>query len=175
MAGSDRPRTRLRADVTPRDPENVGSIVRATQFFRDDEVDIAVELVSERLARGEASGYHFVFAETADRSSGYACFGPIGCTVSSYDLYWIAVHPDFQGSGVGTLLIREVERRIAELGGTRVYVETSSRPKYEPTRRFYESRGYRTEAVMEDFYAPGDGKVVFVKPLPSAPESGVRA
>jgi len=165
MAGSERSGTRLRADVTRRDPETVRRIVEATRFFRDDEVDVAVELVTERLSRGESSGYHFVFADTDDGSAGYACFGLIACTVSSYDLYWIAVHPEAQGGGVGTLLIREVERRIAEMGGSRVYVETSSRPAYEPTRRFYETRGYRTEAVLEDYYAPGDGKVVLVKTI----------
>jgi hypothetical protein len=46
-----------------------------------------------------------------------------------------------------------------------VYVETSSRDQYEPTRRFYLKCGYRVDAVLEDFYAPGDGKVIFVKAL----------
>jgi hypothetical protein len=44
-------------------------------------------------------------------------------------------------------------------------VETSSRPLYEPTRRFYLACGYRLEAQLEDFYAPGDGKVIFLKVL----------
>jgi len=153
------------------DTAAVRALVAATGFFRDDEVDVAAELVAERLSRGVASGYHFVFAEIGDRMAGYSCFGPIGCTVSSHDLYWIAVHPDFQGSGVGTDLIRETERRVGELGGTRVYVETSSTARYEPTRRFYERRGYAAEGVLRDFYAPGDGKVIFVKVLPEASAS----
>jgi hypothetical protein len=56
-----------------------------------------------------------------------------------------------------------MEQRIPELGGTRIYVETSSRAQYEPTRAFYERRAYRKEVVLEDFYAPGDGKVIYVK------------
>ena len=76
------------------------------------------------------------------------------------------MHPDFQGAGVGTLLIRETERLIGAMGGTRVYVETSSKDQYVSTRRFYESRGYGTETVLRDFYAPGDGKVIFLKVLP---------
>jgi ribosomal protein S18 acetylase RimI-like enzyme len=155
----------LRDSVVPADAAAVRAITDATGFFRPDEVDVAVELVEERLGHGEASGYHFVFADTGGRTAGYACFGHIACTVSSWDLYWIAVHPDFQGQGVGTLLIRESERRVAALGGTRLYVETSSKAAYVSTRGFYESRRYRTEAVLEDFYAPGDGKVVFVKVL----------
>lgn len=167
MAPSVRPPLGLRAEIGPSDPEAIRRITAATGFFRPDETEVAVELATERLARGEASGYHFLFAEAGGAPAGYACYGPIGCTVSSWDLYWIAVDPEHQGSGVGTRLIREVERRIAAKGGSRVYVETSSRADYEPTRRFYESRGYAKEALLEDFYAPGDGKVIYVKRLGS--------
>jgi ribosomal protein S18 acetylase RimI-like enzyme len=165
MASKERPRIRLRTDPTPQDLDAIRRITVATGYFRDDETEVAVELADERLKRGEASGYHFVFADTESACAGYACYGPIGCTVSSFDLYWIAVHPELQGAGVGTILIREVERRVAAMGGTRVYVETSSRPSYESTRRFYVRRGYESQAVLEDFYAPGDGKVIFVKRL----------
>jgi ribosomal protein S18 acetylase RimI-like enzyme len=164
-AGSDPARLDLRDAVAAADAEAVRAITAATGFFRPDEVDVAVELVEERLARGAASGYHFVFADAGGRTAGYACFGAIACTVSSWDLYWIAVHPDFQGRGVGTVLIRESERRVAALGGTRLYVETSSKAAYQSTRGFYEAKGYRTEAVLEEFYAPGDGKVIFLKVL----------
>jgi len=50
-----------------------------------------------------------------------------------------------------------------------VYADTSSRPQYEPTRAFYLSCGYVQEAFLADFYSPGDGKVIFVKPLSARP------
>ena len=86
-------------------------------------------------------------------------------TQSSWDLYWIAVDAAAQGRGLGRAVLAESERRIAAAGGRRVYVETSSRPQYLPTRSFYERCGYAVGAVLDDFYAPGDGKVVFVKAL----------
>jgi len=49
------------------------------------------------------------------------------------------------------------------MGGCRVYIETSTRGQYQPTRGFYDQAGYRLEAVLEDFYGPGDGKAVYVK------------
>ncbi len=156
---------RLRTTVTADDCEHVRAITRSSGFFTDPEVAVAVELVEERLAKGPASGYQFIFAEADGRTVGYSCFGPIPCTVSSYDLYWIAVDADVRGRRVGTRLLDESERSVARLGGTRVYVETSSRAQYEPTRRFYERRGYHRAALLEDFYAPGDGKVMYVKVL----------
>ena len=67
----------FREEVRPEDRQAVGRLVRATGFFSEEEIGIAVELVEERLARGDASGYFFLFAEEGDRLLGYACFGPI--------------------------------------------------------------------------------------------------
>ena len=54
---------------------------------------------------------------------------------------------------------------MAAAGRTRVYVETSTRPQYLPTRAFYLACGYELAAELVDFYAPGDGKAVFLKVL----------
>jgi ribosomal protein S18 acetylase RimI-like enzyme len=137
--------------------------VASSEFFSAEEVGVAVELVEERLARGEASGYHFLFAEYDGVPVGYTCFGPIPCTAGSFDLYWIAVHNDLRGSGIGRGLLSESLRIMDWLGGVRVYVETSSRPQYGPTRTFYERSGFKKEAVLEDFYGRGDHKVIYTK------------
>ena len=154
-----------RQEVRPEDREAVGRHVRATGFFSEEEHLIAVELVDERLAKGEASGYFFVFAEEEDRLLGYTCFGPIPGSLHSYDLYWIAVDPKAQGRGLGKKLMAESERLMAEWGARRIYADTSSRPQYQSTRAFYLACGYVQEALLADFYAPGDGKAIFVKVL----------
>jgi ribosomal protein S18 acetylase RimI-like enzyme len=137
--------------------------VERTGFFRPDEVDVAVELVDERLKCGTTSGYHFVFAEVDGVAVGYACYGPIACTVASFDLYWIAVDPSYQGKGLGGLLMDAAGEKIAEAGGQRVYIDTSGQPKYAITRRFYERHGFRCEARLVDFYATGDDRLVYAK------------
>jgi GNAT superfamily N-acetyltransferase len=158
----------FREDVVPNDVPVVRSITESTGFFAAEEVDIAVELVEERLAKGLRSGYHFIFAEQDGVPVGYTSYGPIACTTESFDLFWIVVDARFRGKGLGTTLLERSEAAIAALGGSRVYVETSARPLYEPTRGFYLARGYRLIAEMEDFYAPGDAKDVFLKVLPRA-------
>lgn len=155
----------FRDEVTAGDGQRVRRLVDITGFFHPQEVALAEELVNERLARGDDSGYHFIMAEHYGRLAGYACFGPIPCTASSFDLYWIAVHPDFQGRGLGRRLLTEAERRIKAVGGTRIYVDTSQRVQYASTRAFYEGRGYRLETVLKDFYAVGDGKAIYCKAL----------
>jgi len=171
---------RLRTEVLESDPAAIRRIVSSTGFFRPAEVDVAVELADERLAKADASGYHFVFlaedgadsgadpagaSPEAPRVVGYACFGPIACTVDSFDLYWIAVDHSAQGRGLGKRLMREAESRVAAMGGRRVYIETSSQPLYEPTRRFYLGCGYAEEARLRDFYTAGDDKIIYTRRL----------
>ncbi|MCB9840863.1 MAG: GNAT family N-acetyltransferase [Phycisphaeraceae bacterium] len=168
----------LREDLRAHDEAAIRRIADATAFFRPDEVDVACELVRERLDRGPASGYEFVLADDAPAPPGqpparllaYACFGPIACTVGSYDLYWIIVDPAYQGRGLGRLLIDAVEQRVRAAAGRKVYIETSSLPRYTPTQRFYERCGYILEARLPDFYQPGDDKLVYAKTVgPASP------
>ena len=155
----------FRQDICPEDTERVRKLVDITGFFNPEEVEVAVELVRERLQKDEASGYHFIMAEHYGRLIGYTCYGPIPCTQSSFDVYWIAVHPDYQGRGVGRQLLKETERRIKNAEGVRVYVDTSQRLQYASTRAFYERCGYQLESLLPDFYAQGDGKVIYCKQL----------
>ncbi len=155
----------FREQVRPDDAAVVRGIVTSTGFFHDHEVAVAVELVEERLEKGTDCGYLFLFAEQAGHTVGYCCYGEIPCTAGSFDLYWIVVHDSCRGRGIGGLLMGETERRIAGLGGRAIWVETSSQEKYLPTRQFYLRYGYQEEALLKDFYAAGDDKVIYAKHL----------
>jgi ribosomal protein S18 acetylase RimI-like enzyme len=151
----------FRDTLSDDDAAALTEMVRATGFFHGHEIAVARELMDERLAKGAASGYEFVIAARGGVLVGYCCFGEIPCTQGSYDLYWIVVHPQFQGQGLGKALLRETQTRVRGLGGRRIYIETSSRPQYEPTRQFYQRGGYRMVAELPDYYAPGDGKLIY--------------
>lgn len=155
----------LRSDVRPGDAALVAKLAEATGYFSAAEVVIAEELVRERLTRGLESGYEFLFAEDTDCTVGYACFGPVAGTCWSYDLYWVVVVPSHQRRGIGRALVAGVEAVVLGRGGGRIYVETSSRPQYESTRSFYWSAGYRPQALVAEFYGPGDGKLIYCKVL----------
>jgi ribosomal protein S18 acetylase RimI-like enzyme len=155
----------LREEPMADDPERVRELIASTGFFHSHEIPVAVELVEDRLAKGAGSDYSLLFAECDGRLAGYTCYGEIACTEGSYDLYWIAVHPDFQGRGLGRELLRETEARVRARGGARVYIETSGRPLYESTRGFYERCDYRLEATLEGFYGLGDAKLIYSRAL----------
>jgi GNAT superfamily N-acetyltransferase len=156
----------FRDTPVPADAERVRKLARDSGGFSAGEIEIAVELVQERVARGlAASGYHFLFAEEGGDPKGYACYGPIPLTAASWDLYWIAVPKNGQGNGIGRRLMAEVERQAKALGARHIYIDTSGRADYARSQAFYEAAGYRLAANLPDFYAPGDAKLIFVKRL----------
>ena len=149
----------------PEDVAAVREVTASTGYFHEHEIPVAVELAEERLAKGAASGYEFVFAEQDGRVVGYTSFGPIPCTRGSFDWYWLAVRPECQGAGLGRRLLQEVEARARAMGGARLYCETSGRPQYASTRSFYERMGFTLCEVLADYYEPGDGRATYVKAL----------
>ncbi|MEZ5552972.1 MAG: GNAT family N-acetyltransferase [Pseudomonadales bacterium] len=138
----------------------IHDLVVATGVFHPNEIPVAVELLDVRMAKGASSGYDFLFAEMDQAVVGYACYGLNEMTESSWELYWIAVDPSRQGKGIGRTIMDEVHRRIALSGGGRICLDTSGRADYEPTRAFYLANGYREVARLDDYYAPGDAKVI---------------
>jgi ribosomal protein S18 acetylase RimI-like enzyme len=150
-------------------------ILQATNSFRDEEIDVAVELFDEVFAiksrapfdpGAGVESYEFIGAFSREGALiGYACYGATPGTTGTYDLYWIAVHPEHQGEGGGSRLLDEVERRLNEREARLLVVETSSRTDYASTRRFYERRGYQEHARLADFYSFGDDRVIYAKRL----------
>jgi ribosomal protein S18 acetylase RimI-like enzyme len=155
----------------------VGAILEATGAFSAEEVAVALELVDAAVARPDHDYIVRVLETPLGRVTGYTCYGRTPFTEGTYDLYWIAVHPDCHGDGSARRLMAEAEEDIRARGGRIILVETASKPSYARTRRFYESIGYVEVARIPDFYARGDDRVTYWKRLsipapPAAPEAG---
>jgi ribosomal protein S18 acetylase RimI-like enzyme len=146
--------------LTAGDRGRIEEITRAVGVFREDEISVALEVFDG--AAGGSLDYIALGAELDGGLCGWICWGPTPCTVGTFDLYWMAVAPALQGSGVGTALLEAMERRLAGVARL-IVVETAGRRDYQATRAFYEARGYRQGRSIPDFYAPGDDQVVYVK------------
>lgn len=156
---------RWRSVVRPEDPARIRALVAATVRFSADEIAIAEELAQERITLGRAAGYQFLFVNRGDRLEGFACYGQIPGSETSWDLYWIAVQPELQGQGLGAEILRRVETAISRAGGHQAFIDTSSSPAYASTRAFYLRQGYHLAAELPDFYRAGDGKAIYAKAL----------
>ncbi|MDD3874990.1 MAG: GNAT family N-acetyltransferase [Bacteroidales bacterium] len=155
----------LKFEINSDDRDCIFDILNSSGFFYSYEIDVAVEIADEYLNREDHNGYFFIAALQNGKMIGFTCYGEIPCTKGSYDLYWIAVHNDFRGKGIGFKLIEETEKHILSLSGKRIYIETSSTEKYAPTQGFYLRTGYFLEARLKDYYKDGDDKLMYSKVL----------
>jgi ribosomal protein S18 acetylase RimI-like enzyme len=153
----------------PADGDAILAITALIDIFSDLDKDCVRELWEDYVTRGiAASGYEFIVEREDNAVRGYLCFGPTPLTVNTWDMYWMAVHPQHRRKGIARALLAKAEERIGEQRGRLVLIETSGTEGYQGTRRCYESCGYRYQAVIHDFYAPHDDLIVFGKVLGGA-------
>jgi ribosomal protein S18 acetylase RimI-like enzyme len=150
-------------DLLREDKASVLELVRATNNFNDAEVAIAEELLDSCLDDPKQQDYFTRVAVDDGQVAGFLIIGPTPATTGTFDMYWIAVHPAFQGRGIAQALDQTAVDFVRERGGYLLIAETSGQPGYDRTRAFYEKQGYGRLAEIPDYYKPGDALVIFGK------------
>jgi ribosomal protein S18 acetylase RimI-like enzyme len=143
------------------DRASVRELLTGCGAFTAEEVRVALEMVDAGL-NGD---YSLLVIETENKVRGYACFGRAHLTETSWYLYWICVHREAQGCGLGRKLQMQIEDAVRKLGGDRLVLETSGRPDYERARRFYRRAGFVEVGRIAEFYKVGDDCLIFCKDL----------
>jgi ribosomal protein S18 acetylase RimI-like enzyme len=151
--------------IVPSDTIPLIDLTAGTDFFKPSELVGLREVLDDYFRENRELGHRAYVLSEGERPLGYVYFAEIPLTVGTWSLYWIAVAKDQQGRGVGRQLLDFVEREVREDDGRLLLIETSSTERYEPTREFYKRRGYAIASHIPDYYADGDGLMVFSKRL----------
>jgi ribosomal protein S18 acetylase RimI-like enzyme len=153
---------KIRKSIADDQKTVLGFIVR-TDFFRPVEVDIAREVFEDAALQKPGCTYQSYVAVMGNKVVGWICFGATPCTMGTFDIYWIAVDPNFQKQHIGSQLLAFAEKEIAVQNGRLSVIETSGSEKYVSTQQFYIKNGYNKMADIADFYALNDPKLIFTK------------
>lgn len=149
-----------------KDEAQIAALARKTENFLPEDVECIMQLWQDYLHGGEdPDRYHFLVFEEEGKILSLACYGHRPLTQGAYDYYWLATDPDARSRGIGGKLTNQVEAEIRKLGGYIVLIETSDSPAFQKTRSFHEANGYSRVGEIADFYAPGDGLVMYQKRL----------
>ena len=155
--------------LRPAIPIDTPALLRLTAetgFFKPHEVDALKEVLDDYHDETAEEDQHLCFTmQSADGLDGFAYIAPAPMTLGSWHLWWIVVRRDAQGTGLGGAMLRFVEDEIRRRKGRVLFIETSSQPLYEPTRRFYARHGYEQHATLRGFYAADDDMVIFRREL----------
>jgi ribosomal protein S18 acetylase RimI-like enzyme len=149
----------------PKDVETITQIAHGTGVFNDEELRVVREMLAAYFNPSPQDDYEFIIYRNGNPNSvaGFACFGPTPLADRIWDLYWICVDRHQQCGGIGNKLLKTIEDDLHQRGARAIYLETSDSDDYRPARDFYEHHGYERVAHLDDFYAPGEGKVMYRK------------
>jgi len=154
--------------LRPAQPDDTAALKQLTQetgFFKPHEIETLQEVLDDYHAASHAEGDVCQTLELDGELVGFVYFGPAPMTLGTWELWWIVVKKNVQARGLGGEMLRFVEEEVRRRQGRVLFIDTSSQPLYEPTLRFYLKHGYEQHAVLKDFYAAGDSKIVFRKGL----------
>jgi ribosomal protein S18 acetylase RimI-like enzyme len=158
--------------LVEKDRARLLSMLIRTQAFTSEEMSVAMELIDIVLKDRIQKDYQIqCMVDDQDQPIGYICYGPTPMTQGTFDLYWIAVDPDFQKQRIGSKLLNFLEKLLRELKGRMILADTSTIPQYERTRRFYIKNGFQEVARVPDYYHPGNDRITFCKKLDSGRSS----
>jgi ribosomal protein S18 acetylase RimI-like enzyme len=149
-----------------RDRARLISMLIKTRAFTSEEIDVAMELIDIVLKDSIQKEYQiYCMVDDQDQAIGYICYGPTPMTQGTFDLYWIAVDPDFQEQGVGSKLLNFLEEMVKAEGGRLILADTSTIPHYEKTQNFYLKNGFKEVARIPNYYHPGNDRITFCRRL----------
>jgi ribosomal protein S18 acetylase RimI-like enzyme len=151
--------------TVPADTPVLLQLAEGTGVFKPHEIEALNEVLSDFHAYNHEHGHRCVTREDRGKVVGFAYYAPAAMTDRTWYLYWIAVSKTTQAKGLGKQLLTYLEDDIRTQNGRVLFIETSSLPNYELTRKFYLKNGYDQEATLRDYYAEGDSMVVFRKKL----------
>ncbi len=142
--------------VTPEDgPAVIDLVVAAGMFTRDEAAFLGEALTTDGTT---------CLVEDGDDGGGLTSvllYRPEEAADRAYDLTMIAVHPDRQGEGRGTALMRHAEQVLRDQGQRLLIVRTSGTAQYDGTRAFYRRLGYTEQTHVPDYWTDGDDLVLF--------------
>ena len=155
----------FRNKLNSRDPEAIRKISASTGFFDATDIEISVNLAhsaldGQRHANDNVEEPSFLLAEDNGKTVGYACFGKIQDCNSAYELHLISTLSSYRGHGIGRKMIARLLETVRELGGKKLFVKTEGTEQYLPTRKFYESCGFKLEAKNRQ--SPAEKRGIFL-------------
>lgn len=147
------------------DTQAILNIVEASGQF--DASGIAhVQATLEQHLVGNGEGIWLTADDGEPIGAAYCAPEPVAS--GTWNLLMLWTRSDRHGKGHGASLVAHVEHELKSRAARLLIVETSGLPEFAPARSFYAKCGFVHEASIKNFFAAGDDKLVFTKPVASS-------
>lgn len=104
----------------------------------------------ERVCK-ETDKYDTYVAEINGKVAGFTTL-ELNQETKKGEIYFLAVHPDAQNKGIGTVLNNFAIQKLKEAGMKIAVVGTGGDPSHAPARRSYEKAGFKRVLPVVNYY-----------------------
>lgn len=155
----------ISSGITPDDVDKILSMIAASGLFSSSEI-LSAESLAWDIAYGDGNGSDRFIKATINEDGqelivGFICFGSIPYWPGNYEMYALAVEPEFQRLGIGSALISEMNRLVENEGGSRIFMETKTDRAFEAARLFCEANDFFHETRYIKQFTPENGGIVY--------------
>lgn len=165
---------RITSGISPQEVETLLDMAGSSGLFSSDEMMAAEDMAWGCAYQDEDNACRFLQAVIStpegNKPIGFLCFTEIPHWPHNYELFGIAITPEYQRLGIGSALMAEMERMVTTAGGKRIFLETGNGRIFEKPRLFYEANGYVMENRFYRHFIPKDESVVYCCTLTPATE-----
>ncbi|WP_319542214.1 GNAT family N-acetyltransferase [uncultured Pseudodesulfovibrio sp.] len=156
---------RVISGLSPEDVEGLLNMAETSGLFNPDQMTEIEDMSWGCAYQGESVACSFLQALVStpqgEKPIGFLCFTEIPEWPQNYELFGIAVTPEYQRLGIGTALMTGMKNIVAGQDGKRIFLETGQNHKCEEIRRFYEANNYSMEHRFFKQFIPKDENVVY--------------
>lgn len=124
-------------------------------FSENDKVQFKQDLIAYLALSRHAANQGLTFVVTTDKLlCGVIMYRKDPYAHNTYNIPWLVIKKSQQNKGYGTHLVHEVFKKIREVGGKHVYLETSNERHNEHAKKFYNDLGFKKVGVLPDYFDP---------------------
>jgi ribosomal protein S18 acetylase RimI-like enzyme len=149
----------------PEDEVAVMKVASAIGLFDSEQINLLRDMFLKSFLKGNEGSPFWLLSEETLTVCGVVYCEPERMTNGTWNIQFIAVHPNNQKNGLGGALLLATEQALKNRSARIVIVETVGVAEFEHIREFYRSKGYEKESTIRDFYEDGVDKVTFRKQL----------
>ncbi|MBI9109597.1 GNAT family N-acetyltransferase [Maridesulfovibrio ferrireducens] len=158
---------KLSLGLQAKEAEEVLQLAGKCQNFSPNDLMLAEEIAWEAAFGTEESSRTFIKAHVINDDEqilvGFVCFGTIPDEEDCYELYLVAVDDAYQGIGIGSALLDEVDRQVSMDNGSMIFCEIPEHRSLAPVHYFFEALGYDRQSQYYRFFVPSQGNLVYAR------------
>ena len=148
--------------IRPQDAEALLELVNSVGIFSSNEEEEIKNRLDEHF-QGQSRSLWIAYGEK--RLEGVLYSIPEPMTHGTWNVLMLLVREGSQGKGIGSSLMKEAQKLLAEQKARMLVVETSGTDGFEGAQRFYVKCGFTEVARIPEFYDADDDKVIFTKTI----------